>query len=144
VAKGYAADAVADLLARAGIAHALVEVGGECVGPGCAPMAIRGGSIWRARRHRLPPLRVALHQLAVDLGRLPARRAHARSAPGMCRGAASAVSVLHLLHDGRRLGQCAGRGSHRGARDLAVREGLAARLIARDERWLRPALSAML
>jgi hypothetical protein len=37
VAKGYAADAVADLLARAGIAHALVEVGGECVEAGMRP-----------------------------------------------------------------------------------------------------------
>src|SRR5690606_12891125 len=34
IAKGYAADAVADLLADRGVRHALAEVGGECVGRG--------------------------------------------------------------------------------------------------------------
>lgn len=66
IAKGFAVDAVAALLARAGIVHALVEIGGECVGRGMRP----DGQPWWVDLESPPglslaPLRIALHGLAV-------------------------------------------------------------------------------
>lgn len=66
IAKGHAADAVADLLAAMGFRHALVEVGGELVGRGMRP----DGDPWWVELETppgmvLPPIRVALHQMAV-------------------------------------------------------------------------------
>lgn len=66
IAKGHAVDAIADLLAAAGIADALVEIGGELVGRGVRP----DGQPWWVDLELppgvvLPPLRVALHGLAV-------------------------------------------------------------------------------
>ncbi len=149
VAKGYAADAVADLLARAGIAHALVEVGGECVGAGMRP----DGDPWWVDLETpagiaLPPLRVALHQLAVATSGDYLRGAHTLDprTGHVPIGAASAVSVLHpscMMADA--WASALGAVPLAEARELAVREGLAARLITRDgAEWLSPALSAML
>lgn len=66
VAKGYAVDAVADLLGDHGIAHCLVEIGGELVGRGIRP----DGDPWWVELENPPgiataPIRVALHQCAV-------------------------------------------------------------------------------
>lgn len=66
VAKGYAVDAVADLLAGHGIAHCLVDIGGELVGRGIRP----DGDPWWVELENPPgidaaPIRVALHQCAV-------------------------------------------------------------------------------
>jgi thiamine biosynthesis lipoprotein ApbE len=66
IAKGYAADAVADTLAGLGFRHCLVEVGGELVGRGTRP----DGDPWWVDLETppgvdLPPMRVALHQMAV-------------------------------------------------------------------------------
>lgn len=66
IAKGYAADAVADHLAARGLANALVEVGGELVGRGIRP----DGEPWWVDLEtpagcELPPLRIALHELGV-------------------------------------------------------------------------------
>lgn len=66
IAKGHAVDAVADLLADQGVRHCLVEVGGELVGRGVRP----DGDPWWVELEdppgaRLPPLRIALHGLAV-------------------------------------------------------------------------------
>jgi thiamine biosynthesis lipoprotein len=66
IAKGHAVDAVADLLRDAGIANALVEIGGELVGRGIRP----DGDPWWVDLESppglaLPPLRIALHGLAV-------------------------------------------------------------------------------
>jgi thiamine biosynthesis lipoprotein ApbE len=66
IAKGYAADAVADMLAALGFRHCLVEVGGELVGRGMRP----DGDPWWVDLETppgvdLPPMRVALHQMAV-------------------------------------------------------------------------------
>lgn len=149
VAKGYAADAVADLLARAGVVHALVEVGGECVGAGMRP----DGDPWWVDLETpegivLPPLRVALHQLAVATSGDYLRGAHTLDprTGQVPQGAATAVSVLHpscMMADA--WASALGAVSLAEARELAGREGLAARLIARDgAEWLSPALSAML
>lgn len=66
IAKGYAADAVADELAALGFRHCLVEVGGELVGRGMRP----DGDPWWVDLETPPggdlaPMRVALHQMAV-------------------------------------------------------------------------------
>jgi len=66
IAKGYAADAVADMLAARGFRHCLVEVGGELVGRGTRP----DGEPWWVDLETPPgaqvsPMRVALHQMAV-------------------------------------------------------------------------------
>jgi thiamine biosynthesis lipoprotein ApbE len=66
IAKGYAADAVADMLAGLGFRHCLVEVGGELVGRGMRP----DGDPWWVDLETppgvdLPPMRVALHGMAV-------------------------------------------------------------------------------
>jgi thiamine biosynthesis lipoprotein len=64
IAKGYAADALADLLAGMGVAHGLAEVGGELAGRGFMP----DGQPWWVELENppgtsLPALRVALHGL---------------------------------------------------------------------------------
>lgn len=66
IAKGHAVDAVADALAAIGIRHALVDIGGELVGRGIRP----DGEPWWVDLETppglpLPPLRIALHGLAV-------------------------------------------------------------------------------
>ncbi|SFP82440.1 FAD:protein FMN transferase [Sphingomonas rubra] len=66
IAKGYAVDAIADLLAGRGIRHCLVEIGGELAGRGLRP----DGDPWWIELENppgiaLPPVRVALHGLAV-------------------------------------------------------------------------------
>ena len=66
IAKGYAVDAVADMLADQGLRHVLVEIGGELVGRGMRP----DGDPWWVDLERppgtdFPPLRIALHGLAV-------------------------------------------------------------------------------
>lgn len=66
VAKGYAADAVADLLAKQGLRHCLIEVGGELAGRGVRP----DGDPWWVDLEdppgtSFPALRLALHECAV-------------------------------------------------------------------------------
>ncbi|KAJ8138195.1 hypothetical protein OY671_008593, partial [Metschnikowia pulcherrima] len=149
VAKGYAADAVADSSARAGIAHALVEVGGECVGAGMRP----DGDPWWVDSETpagiaSPPSRVASHQLAVATSGDYSRGAHTLDprTGHVPIGAASAVSVSHpscMMADA--WASASGAVPSAEARESAVREGLAARSITRDgAEWLSPALSAML
>ncbi|PCD04678.1 thiamine biosynthesis protein ApbE [Sphingomonas spermidinifaciens] len=78
IAKGYAADELADLLAGTGIAHCLVEVGGELVGRGIRPdgepwwvdLEPPTGSLAPA------PLRIALHGLGVATSGTYVRGAH--------------------------------------------------------------------
>lgn len=66
IAKGYAVDALAHLLREMGVRHGLVEVGGELTGWGVQP----DGQPWWVDLEspagaRIPPLRIALHGLAV-------------------------------------------------------------------------------
>ncbi|HCB74586.1 MAG TPA: thiamine biosynthesis protein ApbE [Sphingomonas bacterium] len=77
IAKGYAADELADLLGRMGIGHCLVEVGGELVGRGIRP----DGEPWWVDLEAppgpaLPPLRIALHQMGVATSGDYVRGAH--------------------------------------------------------------------
>jgi thiamine biosynthesis lipoprotein len=77
IAKGYAADELADLLACIGIGHCLVEVGGEVIGRGIRP----DGEPWWVDLEvppgrPLPPLRIALHGLGVATSGDYVRGAH--------------------------------------------------------------------
>lgn len=77
IAKGHAVDVIADLLAARGIVHALVEIGGELVGRGLRP----DGDPWWVDLETppgltLPPVRVALHELAVATSGNYRRGAH--------------------------------------------------------------------
>jgi len=147
IAKGFAVDAVAELLAAHGIGHALVEIGGELAGRGVRP----DGDPWWVDLENppgtaLPPLRIALHGLAVATSGDYRRGAHTidprtgRSAEGGLRS----VSVIHhsaMLADAWATALTV-LGPDEGLA-LASREGLAARLIGDDER-LSPELLRML
>ncbi|WBO22553.1 FAD:protein FMN transferase [Sphingomonas abietis] len=66
IGKGHAVDAVSELLSASGIRHHLVEIGGELAGRGVRP----DGDPWWVDLENppgaaLPPLRIALHGLAV-------------------------------------------------------------------------------
>lgn len=146
IAKGYAVDAVADLLGGLGIAHALVEIGGELVGRGIRP----DGDPWWVDLEdppglALPRLRIALHGIAVATSGDYRRGAHSidprtgRSATGI-----RSVSVIHrtaMLADAWATALTV-RGAEAGMA-LACREGIAARIVD-DREWLSPALVEML
>jgi thiamine biosynthesis lipoprotein len=98
IAKGHAVDAVAALLRALGIRHALVEIGGELVGMGMKP----DGDPWWVDLEvppglDLPPLRIALHQLAVATSGDYQRGAHTldpRTGVPVANNVVS-VSVIH-------------------------------------------------
>lgn len=149
IAKGYAADTVADMLALQGLRHALVEIGGECVGRGIRP----DGEPWWVEAETpegfsVAPLRIALCQLAIatsgdylrgahtldpKTGRPPQHLTTAVSVVhASCMAADAWASALGVLPPER-------------ASELAEREGLAVRLLTRDGgEWLSTALSRML
>lgn len=152
IAKGHAVDAVADLLAGKGIGHCLVEIGGECAGRGLRP----DGDPWWVELEsppdvRLPPIRVALCQLAVATSGNYVRGDHMldpRTGQRVRNGVVCA-SVLHAsaMEADAWATALIVLGYQAGAA-LAVRENLAARLVLREgatvREWLSPALAAML
>ncbi|MEA1082686.1 FAD:protein FMN transferase [Sphingomonas sp. CD22] len=149
IAKGFAVDAVAATLARLGVGHALVEIGGELVGRGVRP----DGQPWWVDLETPPgidvaPLRIALHGLAVATSGDYRRGRHTidpRTGRSTDNGVVS-VSVIAadaLTADAWAtaltvLGPDAGIA-------LATQQGIAARIVvaAGGER-LTPALAAML
>ncbi|GGB71766.1 FAD:protein FMN transferase [Blastomonas aquatica] len=149
IAKGFAVDAIADLLAAHGICHALVEIGGECTGRGLRP----DGDPWWVDIENppctiLPPLRVALHQLAVATSGDYVRGSHTLDpltgkpalhqttavtvlAPQCIQADAwaTALSVLDTPH----------------ATLIAEANALITRIVRRDgSEWISPALEALL
>lgn len=149
IAKGYAVDAITEMLVELGVRHALVEIGGECRGRGMRP----DGDPWWVDMENppacnLPPLRIALHELAIATSGDYLRGAHTLDprdghpvrhdttavsvAHSSCMAAdawATALSVLPLPD----------------AQALSRQHGLAARIVARaGDEWLSPALQAML
>lgn len=149
IAKGHAADAVADMLADSGLRHALVEVGGEYVGRGIRP----DGEPWWVDLESPPhivvtPLRVALHGIAVATSGDYLGGAHTID-PATGRPAIHDSTAVSVVHD-----RCAMADAWASAlsvlapaeaRALAERESLAARIIGRSgTEWLSPALQAML
>jgi thiamine biosynthesis lipoprotein len=152
IAKGYAVDAVADLLARAGVGNALVEIGGELVGRGIRP----DGDPWWVDLENppgcaLPPLRVALHGLAVATSGDYRRGEHTID-PRIgrpCGNGVASISVLHAraVEADAWASALSVLGPERGMA-LAAALGLAARMVIRRgkgvEERLSPALAAML
>ena len=152
IAKGFAVDAVADLLQAAGIGHGLVEIGGELAGRGVQP---DGDPWWVALEDppgvALPPIRIALHGLAVATSGDYRRGAHSidpRTGVAATGGvlSVSVVADTAMQADGWAtaltvLGPVAGAA-------MAAREGLAARMLWRERDAIReyvsPALAAML
>lgn len=152
IAKGYAVDAAADLLAERGIRHCLVEIGGECIGRGMKPdgepwwVDLEAPPDWRVR-----PLRVAAHQLAIATSGNYVLGDHTldpRTGLRIVNGI-GAVSVIHATAMAADAWATALTvlGPEDGAA-LAVRAGLAARILSRDgamtREWLSPALAQML
>lgn len=148
IAKGHAVDSVADLLGAAGIEHALVEIGGECVGRGLRP----DGDPWWVELETPPgfavaPIRVALHQLAVATSGNYTRGAHTidpRTGVPV-ENAPAAVSVVHrscMTADAWATALTVLEPS--AARQMCEAEDLAARILSSDgDEWLSPALVAM-
>lgn len=152
IAKGYAVDAVMRDLASMGIAHALVEVGGELSGRGLRPDA----QPWWVDLEsppgaRLAPLRVGLHGLSVATSgsyvrgghNLDPRTGHPAS------GGVTACSVIHasaMLADGWASALTVLPLDQGMA--LATRMGMAVRWVVGQDgqarEWLSPALLAML
>lgn len=147
-AKGYAADAVADSLADSGLRHALVEVGGECVGRGLRP----DRDPWWVELEtpadlELAPLRVALHQLAIATSGhyLGAHTVHPATGRIVTDGPV-AVSVIHpscMVADAWASAFMVA--SCEETRRLAEERALAVRSVDPDGReWISAAFQAML
>jgi FAD:protein FMN transferase len=149
IAKGYAVDAVAGMLADMGVRHALVEIGGELAGWGVRP-DLEPWWVELETPAEMPPLRVALHGLSVATSGDYVRGLHTIDGrSGRPVGHALGVSVLHdsaMLADAWASAlTVAGPGD--GER-LAIAERLAVRALWREEgrvrEWLSPAMLAML
>lgn len=149
IAKGYAVDAIADLLAEMGIYHALVEIGGECAGRGIRPDC----EPWWVDAEvpdgcALPPLRIALHELAIATSGDYFAGAHMID-PVTGYPAIHATTGVSVIHE-----SCMAADAWASAllvlppdaaMALATRQKLAVRLLARDGgEWLSPSLHAML
>ncbi|AOH86578.1 thiamine biosynthesis protein ApbE [Sphingomonas panacis] len=151
IAKGYAVDAVARLLTGHGIAHALVEIGGECLGMGVRPdLDPWWVDIETPPDAGIAPLRVALHGLAVATSGDYVRGHH--TLDPRTGHPARAVTSLSVLHPSAMIADAWASaltvlGPQAGAA-LATREGLAVRCVSRSgegvREWLSPALAAML
>ncbi len=152
IAKGYAVDAIADLLRQVGVRHALVEIGGELVGCGVRP----DGEPWWVEQESLPgvevePLRIALHGLAVATSGSYRRGLHSidpRTGWPVDNDILSlSVIASSALHADAWATALTVLGPEQGL-DYATRHAIAARiLIVRDgvaREILTPALAAML
>lgn len=149
IAKGYAADALVDLLAGMGAAHGLAEVGGELAGRGFMP----DGQPWWVELENppgtsLPALRVALHGQGVATSGSYVRGGHNLD-PATGRSAASGVLACSVIHASAMLADgwasaLSVAGVQRGMA-LAERHRLPVRWVLEDGREaLSPALAAML
>ena len=151
IAKGHAVDAVVRLLWEQDVAHALVEIGGECRGLGVRPDL----DPWWVDIETPPgadvaPLRVALHGLAVATSGDYVRGHH--TLDPRTGHPARGVTSLSVLHPSAMLADAWASaltvlGPDAGAA-LATRERLAVRCVYRSaegvREWLSPALAAML
>ncbi|TCP72302.1 FAD:protein FMN transferase [Sphingomonas sp. PP-CE-1G-424] len=151
IAKGHAVDVIADLLHDAGIANALVEIGGELVGRGIKP----DGDPWWVDLESppgltLPPLRIALHGQAVATSGDYRRGAHTLD-PRTGRPIETLVvsaSVVHQTALDADAWATALTVLGPDGLDLAHNQGIAARLVTEIDGTVReyftPGLSAML
>jgi thiamine biosynthesis lipoprotein len=148
IAKGYAADALADLLRDSGVRHCLVEIGGELVGRGIRP----DGDPWWVEletppQMMLPPFRIALHQLAVATSGNYRRGNHTLD-PRTGRPMANPLLSVSVLHESAMLADAwATALTVLGPVDGPARAenaGLAARFVEQDGERLTSGLAAML
>lgn len=147
IAKGYAVDAVANLLAGRGVAHALVEIGGELAGRGVRP----DGDPWWVDLEdipgiALPRLRIALHGLAVATSGDYRRGAHTLD-PRSGRPSTNRLRSVSVIHRSAMEADAWATaftvlGAEAGIA-IATREGIAVRFVDDRER-LSPALVDML
>jgi thiamine biosynthesis lipoprotein len=147
IAKGHAVDALAQLLRDAGVRHALVEIGGELVGFGVRP----DGDPWWVDLEvppgmHLPPLRVALHGLAVATSGTYRRGCHNLDPRTGRPASAAIVSVSVLHHNAMEADAWASALTVLGHKGLAVadRLGIAARIVCAAEGGAREYFSAAL
>jgi FAD:protein FMN transferase len=152
IAKGYAVDALARMIEAMGHHNFMVEIGGELAGRGMRP----DGDPWWVELETpaggLQRLRIALHELAVATSGDYVRGAHTID-PRTGRPCPPALMVASVVHQSAMLADAWASalivlGPSEG-KELAAREGIAARLIARSpsggcEEILTPALAAML
>jgi thiamine biosynthesis lipoprotein len=150
IAKGFAVDALGSVLRAHGCTHALVEIGGELLGLGLRP----DGDPWWVDLETpigaVPPLRVALHQLAVATSGDYVRGRHTidpRS--GWPVEHALAVSVIHAsAMSADAWATALGVLPLPEMQVLAQREALAVRALVRVgdhiREWISPALVAMM
>lgn len=152
IAKGFAVDAVADLLALHGVRHFLVEIGGELVGRGIRP----DGEPWWVSLEAPPgtsfaPFNIALHEMAVATSGNYRRGAHTID-PAIGRALPDGVVSVSVIHDSAMLADgwataLTVLGRARGIA-LASEKGIAARIVTRAGKaaaeHLSPALQAML
>ncbi len=157
IAKGHAVDAVTATLAEAGIAHLLVEIGGELAGRGVRP----DGEPWWVDLEdppgvTLPPLRIALHGIAVATSGNYRRGDHnldPRTGMPATGGVVSASVIAPLARDADGWATALTVLGAEAGMALASEHGIAARLVTIggdgagnggcDER-LTPAMVAML
>lgn len=150
IAKGYAVDCLAAVVAEHGVGHSLVEIGGEFVGRGIRP----DGDPWWVDLETpgalALPLRLALHQLAVATSGDYVRGRHTIDPrTGEPVGHALLVSVVHrsaMLADAWATALSVAEPTEMKA--LAEANDLAARALIRQPEglveWFSPALSRML
>lgn len=152
IAKGYAVDVVADMIAQAGIGHCLVEIGGELVGRGIRP----DGDPWWVDLETPPdimvaPVRVALHELAVATSGDYVRGAHTID-PGTGHPVSNGITVVSVLDKSAMIADAwasaltvMGVGQ---AAATAENLGLPVRMISRQQsqsyEWISPKLLEML
>ncbi|TCM21654.1 thiamine biosynthesis lipoprotein [Novosphingobium sp. PhB165] len=151
IAKGYAVDVVADLLAGMGMRHMLVEIGGELAGRGVRP----DGEPWWVDLETPPgiatsadlSLRLALHDIAVATSGNYRRGEHTidpRTGRPTENGLAS-VSVIApsaMLADGWASALTVAGPEHGPA--LAAKHGLAARFVTIRENAVQEILTSAL
>lgn len=160
IAKGFAVDAVAAMLRDRGLAHFLVEIGGELAGCGVRP----DRQPWWVDVEpptdlSVPVLRVALSGLAVatsgDYRRWrveDGRRLSHSIDPTAAAPINNDVASVTVLHDSAMLADAWATAitvlGHDLGMALATRHGLAARLVRREgvrgQEYMTPALAAML
>lgn len=150
IAKGFAVDAVGGVLREGGCHHALVEIGGELIGLGLRP----DGDPWWVELEtpviEIPPLRVALHQLAVATSGDYVRGQHTID-PRIGRPVTHALAVS-VIHTSAMMADCWATAltveSPSAMQALAIAENLFVRAILRDgsdySEWISPALAALL
>jgi thiamine biosynthesis lipoprotein len=148
IAKGYAVDAVAAVLAAQGHRHLLVEIGGELGGHGMRP----DGEPWWVDLETPPgipaaPLRIALHGLSVATSGNYVRGDHNLD-PRTARPADNGLRSVSVIHaSAMQADAWATALTVLGPDDgpaLAARLDLAARFLTSDREILTPALAAML